>query len=58
MFDEDEKYLIELLTEDKFSEITYVWAKADTIPEAAAHATAKAILEMRKLENQTVLDEL
>ena len=46
MFDEDEKYLIELLTEDRFSEINYVWAKADTIQEAAAHATAKAIKEL------------
>lgn len=46
MFDEDEKYLIELLTEDRFSEINYVWAKADVLQEAAAHATAKAIISL------------
>jgi hypothetical protein len=48
MVDEDEKYLIELLTEERFIDINYVWSKKDTLQEAAAYATAKAILELSK----------
>jgi hypothetical protein len=47
MVDEDEKYLIEMLTEEVHLEVNYVWSKKDTIQLAAAHATAKAIKELK-----------
>tara|TARA_R110000787_G_scaffold5686_5_gene20529 strand:+ start:626 stop:937 length:312 start_codon:yes stop_codon:yes gene_type:complete len=46
-FDEDEKYLCELLTEDIHIDINYVFFQSDSIQKACAYATAKAVLEKR-----------
>ena len=48
VFDEYDMPLTEMLTEDKYLSINYVWAKESTLVKSAAYATYKAIQEIKE----------
>lgn len=47
MIENEGLYLVEMLNEEMFVEINYVWAEKSSLQQAAAHATAKAIKELK-----------